>query len=134
MSETKRVLRAPEAATYTGLSESTLAKRRLYGLPPQYLCLGGRAIGYAIDDLECLAGIVQAQVHLSGRVMDARATVQCRLIAKPPSRQGRQRDSWYLYDVTFGGKGHRCRQRGSRNGSCARLDGSGNNRGCRDFR
>ena len=36
--------------------------------------------------------------------MDARATVQCRLIAKPPSRQGRQRDSWYLYDVTFGGK------------------------------
>ena len=36
--------------------------------------------------------------------MDARATVQCRLIVKPPSRQGRQRDSWYLYDVTFGGK------------------------------
>ena len=36
--------------------------------------------------------------------MDARATVRCRLIAKPPSRQGRQRDSWYLYDVTFGGK------------------------------
>jgi hypothetical protein len=36
--------------------------------------------------------------------MDARATVQCRLIAKPPSRQGRQRDSWYLYDVTFCGK------------------------------
>jgi hypothetical protein len=36
--------------------------------------------------------------------MDARATVRCSLIAKPPSRQGRQRDSWYLYDVTFGGK------------------------------
>jgi predicted DNA-binding transcriptional regulator AlpA len=52
MTETKRVLRAPEAATYTGLSESTLAKRRLYGLPPRYLCLGGRAIGYTIDDLD----------------------------------------------------------------------------------
>ena len=52
MTETKRVLRAPEAATYTGLSESTLAKRRLYGLPPAYLNLGGRAVGYAIDELD----------------------------------------------------------------------------------
>jgi predicted DNA-binding transcriptional regulator AlpA len=48
----KRVLRAPEAAAYIGLSESTLAKRRLYGLPPAFLNLGGRAIGYAIDDLD----------------------------------------------------------------------------------
>jgi predicted DNA-binding transcriptional regulator AlpA len=47
----KRVLRAPEAAAYTGLSESTLAKRRLEGKPPAFLNLGGRAIGYAIDDL-----------------------------------------------------------------------------------
>ena len=52
MTETKRVLRAPEAATYTGLSESTLAKRRLYGLPPVFLNLGGRAVGYAIDELD----------------------------------------------------------------------------------
>ena len=52
MTETKRVLRAPEAAAYVGLSESTLAKRRLYGLPPEYLCLGGRAVGYAIHDLD----------------------------------------------------------------------------------
>ena len=48
----KRVLRAPEAAKYTGLTESTLAKRRLYGLPPNVLRLGGRAIGYAIEDLD----------------------------------------------------------------------------------
>jgi predicted DNA-binding transcriptional regulator AlpA len=52
MTHDKRVLRAPEAAAYTGLSESTLAKRRLYGLPPQFLSLGGRAVGYAIDDLD----------------------------------------------------------------------------------
>jgi predicted DNA-binding transcriptional regulator AlpA len=52
MTETKRVLRAPDAATYTGLSESTLAKRRLYGMPPAFLSLGGRAIGYTIDDLD----------------------------------------------------------------------------------
>ena len=52
MTDDKRVLRAPEAAAYTGLSESTLAKRRLYGLPPQFLSLGGRAVGYAIDDLD----------------------------------------------------------------------------------
>jgi predicted DNA-binding transcriptional regulator AlpA len=51
MTETKRVLRAPEAAKYLGLSESTLAKRRLYGLPPAFLNLGGRAIGYDIDTL-----------------------------------------------------------------------------------
>jgi predicted DNA-binding transcriptional regulator AlpA len=48
----KKVLRAPEASKYLGLSESTLAKRRLYGLPPAFLNLGGRAIGYAIDDLD----------------------------------------------------------------------------------
>ena len=52
MTEAKRVLRAPAAAVYTGLSESTLAKRRLYGLPPAFLSLGGRAIGYAIDELD----------------------------------------------------------------------------------
>jgi predicted DNA-binding transcriptional regulator AlpA len=52
MTDTKRVLRAPEAAKYTGLSESTLAKRRLYGLPPAFLNLGGRAIGYSLDDLD----------------------------------------------------------------------------------
>ena len=52
MTETKRVMRAPEAAAYIGLSESTLAKRRVYGLPPEYLSLGGRAIGYAIRDLD----------------------------------------------------------------------------------
>jgi predicted DNA-binding transcriptional regulator AlpA len=57
----KRVLRAPEAATYTGLSESTLAKRRLYGLPPAFLNLGGRAIGYAIDDLD----VLPAPIHLT---------------------------------------------------------------------
>jgi predicted DNA-binding transcriptional regulator AlpA len=51
MTESKRVLRPPEAATYTGLSESTLAKRRLKGLAPSFLSLGGRAIGYAVDDL-----------------------------------------------------------------------------------
>ncbi len=52
MNETKRVLRPPEAAKYIGLSKSTLAKRRLYGLRPEYLSLGGRAVGYAIDELD----------------------------------------------------------------------------------
>jgi predicted DNA-binding transcriptional regulator AlpA len=47
-----RVLRAPEAANYIGLSESTLAKRRLYGLPPAFLNLGWRSVGYAIDELD----------------------------------------------------------------------------------
>jgi len=52
MTDNARVLRPPYAAKYLGLSESTLAKRRLYGLPPAFLNLGGRAIGYAIEDLD----------------------------------------------------------------------------------
>ena len=52
MTEPKKVLRPPEAASYTGLSESTLAKRRLRGEKPTYLSLGGRAVGYAIEDLD----------------------------------------------------------------------------------
>jgi predicted DNA-binding transcriptional regulator AlpA len=52
MTEMKRVLRVKEAAAYTGLSESTLAKRRFYGFPPEYLSLGGRAVGYGIDQLD----------------------------------------------------------------------------------
>ncbi len=52
MTKTKRVLRPPAASAHTGLSESTLAKRRLYGQPPRFLKLGGRAVGYAIEDLD----------------------------------------------------------------------------------
>ena len=48
----KRVLRPPEASAYCGLSESTLAKRRLYGLPPRYVALGGRSVGYLREDLD----------------------------------------------------------------------------------
>jgi predicted DNA-binding transcriptional regulator AlpA len=49
---TNRVLRVPEAASYTGLSESTLAKRRLRGEPPIFVRLSSRAIGYRVDDLD----------------------------------------------------------------------------------
>ncbi len=48
----KRVLRPKAASSYTGLSESTLAKRRHYGLPPRYVRLGGRAVGYLREDLD----------------------------------------------------------------------------------
>ena len=47
-----KIFRAPEAASYTGLSESTLAKRRLRGEPPVFVRLGSRAIGYRLDDLD----------------------------------------------------------------------------------
>jgi predicted DNA-binding transcriptional regulator AlpA len=46
------VLRTPEAAIYCGLSESTLEKRRLTGDGPRFVRLGGRAVGYAIEDLD----------------------------------------------------------------------------------
>ena len=51
MSPTK-ILRSPEAASYTGLSESTLAKRRVRGEPPIFVRLGSKAIGYRLDDLD----------------------------------------------------------------------------------
>ncbi len=47
----KAILRPPEAAEYIGLSESTLAKRRLRGDPPKYVKLGPRAVGYSIEEL-----------------------------------------------------------------------------------
>ena len=50
--ETERLLRPPEAGRYVGLSESTLAKLRVYGGGPQYLRLSARAIGYRRADLD----------------------------------------------------------------------------------
>jgi predicted DNA-binding transcriptional regulator AlpA len=49
-------LRAPEAASYLGLSSSTLAKMRLRGDGPIFLKLN-RAIAYDVRDLDAwLAG------------------------------------------------------------------------------
>ena len=48
----RAILRPPQAASYTGLAVSTLAKRRLYGLPPMWVRLGTRAVGYHVDELD----------------------------------------------------------------------------------
>jgi predicted DNA-binding transcriptional regulator AlpA len=48
----RRILRTPEAATYVGLSASTLEKMRLSGDGPRFIRLGGRAIGYDVQDLD----------------------------------------------------------------------------------
>jgi predicted DNA-binding transcriptional regulator AlpA len=47
------VLRAPEAAKFLGLSESTLAKLRMRGGSdtPPFVRLGSRAVGYRLADL-----------------------------------------------------------------------------------
>jgi len=52
MNSNLNILRPPEAATYTGLRESTLAKRRLRGEPPVFVRLGSRSVGYRRDDLD----------------------------------------------------------------------------------
>ena len=53
MSHTPRkVLRTREAAAYLGLAASTLEKRRLREEGPRFVRLGGRAIGYRIEDLD----------------------------------------------------------------------------------
>ena len=48
----KRYLRPAEAAAYTGVAASTLAKRRLRGDPPTYLKIATNTVVYAIEDLD----------------------------------------------------------------------------------
>ena len=48
----QRILRTAEAAVYVGLSASSLEKKRLKGDGPQFMRLGGRAVGYDIRDLD----------------------------------------------------------------------------------
>ena len=48
----KRILRTVEAATYVGLSPSTLEKKRIVGNGPRFVRIGGRAVGYDIRDLD----------------------------------------------------------------------------------
>ena len=52
MTSNLNILRPPEASAYIGLSESTLAKRRLSGEPPIFVRLGSRSIGYRREDLD----------------------------------------------------------------------------------
>jgi len=51
MTSNLNILRPPEASAYIGLSESTLAKRRLRGDPPVFVRLGARSVGYRPEDL-----------------------------------------------------------------------------------
>jgi predicted DNA-binding transcriptional regulator AlpA len=48
----RRILRTPAAAEYVGLSSSSLEKKRLTGDGPRFVRLGGRAIGYTVEDLD----------------------------------------------------------------------------------
>ena len=48
----KRIFRTPEAAEYVGLSASTLEKKRLDGTGPEFIHLGGRAVGYDVAALD----------------------------------------------------------------------------------
>jgi predicted DNA-binding transcriptional regulator AlpA len=45
-------LRTPEAATYVGLSPSTLEKMRIQGIGPTYEKSGRKIVVYRISDLE----------------------------------------------------------------------------------
>ena len=49
---TRRILRTPEAAEYVGLSASTLEKKRVTGDGPEFIRLGGRAVGYDVAALD----------------------------------------------------------------------------------
>jgi len=60
----RRIMRTQDAADYVGLAASTLEKMRLTGDGPQFIRLGGRAVGYAVEDLDAwLDG--QRQMSLS---------------------------------------------------------------------
>ena len=47
-----RMMRAPDAAAYLGLSPSTLAKMRVRGDGPVYAKAGPRVVVYAVEDLD----------------------------------------------------------------------------------
>jgi predicted DNA-binding transcriptional regulator AlpA len=49
---TRRILRTPQASEYVGLKPSTLEKARLSGEGPRFVRLGGRAVGYDVQDLD----------------------------------------------------------------------------------
>lgn len=51
MTRNSRLLRTPEAASYLGLSPSTLTKMRLRGDGPRFIKLGLRAVAYDLPDL-----------------------------------------------------------------------------------
>lgn len=48
----KGALRAKEAASYMGMSASTLAKWRMWGMGPDFVRLGKGRIVYRITDLD----------------------------------------------------------------------------------
>lgn len=50
-SKLRKVLSAPEAASYCGSSASTFAKLRLYGGGPVFLKIGRRVV-YDVEDLD----------------------------------------------------------------------------------
>jgi predicted DNA-binding transcriptional regulator AlpA len=50
--ETKRYLRPRDAAAYTGISESSLAKRRMRGDPPAFIKLSNNTVAYDRRDLD----------------------------------------------------------------------------------
>ena len=47
-----RMMRAPDAAKYLGLSPSTLAKMRVRGDGPVYAKAGPRVVVYTVEDLD----------------------------------------------------------------------------------
>jgi predicted DNA-binding transcriptional regulator AlpA len=47
-----RVLRAPSAAEYVGLSTAMINKLRVKGGGPRFIRLGARAVGYDVRDLD----------------------------------------------------------------------------------
>jgi len=52
MQSAQRVLRTPEAASYVGLSASTLEKFRLTGNGPVYMRAGLKIVVYRVEDLD----------------------------------------------------------------------------------
>ncbi len=47
-----KILRTPQAAEHVGLAASTLEKLRTQGDGPRFMRLGGRAVGYDVNDLD----------------------------------------------------------------------------------
>ena len=78
-SNSKLLLRPPEAGKYLGLSPSTLAKQRLRGDGSKFVRLSPRAIGYLQADLD---EWVASRLPLHLRIRPADLSTPDRVVAR----------------------------------------------------
>jgi predicted DNA-binding transcriptional regulator AlpA len=66
------ILRCAAAATYLGVSQSTLEKWRVTGNGPRFVKIGSRLVGYDLADLDSFRNSLVRLVSTSGSARERR--------------------------------------------------------------